>query len=127
MGLRCYRLSPLMIAASRTSASVQPARNQHDDQIVCPQPRDMMCATGRTLMADHAADFLDRPSLVTPNVAPPGGLPELLKDVFAGGLAGMLAGIVFIGFGSRVVMRALALLNPNSRGLLTDNDNVIGE
>ena len=56
-----------------------------------------------------------------------GGLPELLRDVFSGGLAGVIAGIVFLGAGSRLVMRAAAVLNPDRHGLITENENVIGE
>jgi hypothetical protein len=55
------------------------------------------------------------------------GLLRLAHDTFSGGLAGLIAGLVFLGLGSRLVMRASALLSPDSTGLLTENDNVVGE
>lgn len=57
----------------------------------------------------------------------PLGLAALLRDLFRGGLAGLLCGVVFFGFGSRVVMRLSAMLNPERRGILTENGNVVGE
>jgi hypothetical protein len=51
----------------------------------------------------------------------------LLASFFRGGLAGVLASVLFLGMGSRVVMRISALLNPDARGFLTDNENVVGE
>ncbi|HEY4685432.1 MAG TPA: hypothetical protein VII57_05230 [Dehalococcoidia bacterium] len=51
----------------------------------------------------------------------------LFRDIFRGGLAGLLAGILILGLGSRVVMRVVALLNPEAKGLITDNENVVGE
>jgi hypothetical protein len=51
----------------------------------------------------------------------------LERDLFRGGLAGTIAGVVFVGAGSRIVMRISALLNPEMRGVLTDNENVIGD
>ena len=78
-------------------------------------------------MAKLPADTFDSRNEAAPSSVSAGGLPTLLRDVFSGGLAGLTAGIVFIGAGSRLVMRGVALLNPDSRGLITDNENVIGE
>jgi hypothetical protein len=50
-----------------------------------------------------------------------------VRYVLSGGLAGVLAGIVFLGLGSRAVMRISALLNPDAGGILTENGNRIGE
>jgi hypothetical protein len=55
------------------------------------------------------------------------GLTALVRHVFAGGLAGTLAGIVCLGLGSRLAMRIAALLDPSARGALTENDNIVGE
>ncbi|HXV33369.1 MAG TPA: hypothetical protein VD769_05105 [Gaiellaceae bacterium] len=41
--------------------------------------------------------------------------------------AGLLVGIVVAGLGSRVVMRLLALADPDARGIITENGNVVGE
>ena len=54
------------------------------------------------------------------------GVFALLRDVFRGGLAGVIAGVICLGVGSRVVMRVAALLDPDQHGRLTDNGNVIG-
>ena len=54
------------------------------------------------------------------------GVFALLRDVFRGGLAGAIAGVICLGVGSRVVMRVAALLDPDQHGRLTDNGNVIG-
>ncbi|HEU0074936.1 MAG TPA: hypothetical protein VFS30_13120 [Dehalococcoidia bacterium] len=51
----------------------------------------------------------------------------LLVDIFRGGLAGTLAGVLFLGAGGRIVMRISALLNPDARGFLTESENVVGE
>ena len=53
-------------------------------------------------------------------------LYTLLAYVFRGGLAATLASVLFLGIGSRVVMRISALLNTDSRGLITENENVVG-
>jgi hypothetical protein len=46
----------------------------------------------------------------------------------AGSLAaGLLVGIVVAGFGSRLVMRLLALADPDAEGVLTENGNRVGE
>ena len=50
----------------------------------------------------------------------------LFRSIFCGGLAGLLAGVVFLGIGSRLAMRVVALLNPEARGTLTDAEQVVG-
>ena len=78
-------------------------------------------------MANLPPEAPDSRDQGAPSSAAAGGLPVLLRDVFSGGFAGLIAGIVFLGAGSRLVMRGVALLNPDSRGLVTDNENVVGE
>jgi hypothetical protein len=56
-----------------------------------------------------------------------GGLTALARYLFAGGLAGLIAGIVVLGAGSRIVMRVSFLLDPEAEGSITENGNVIGE
>lgn len=86
-----------------------------------------MLRNGRSLIANLPHDAPDSRDEAAVNSIAAGGLSELLRDVFSGGLAGLIAGLVFLGVGSRLVMRAVALLNPDSRSLITDNGNVIGE
>jgi hypothetical protein len=81
----------------------------------------------RFLIANLPVDALASRDVAASESPAAAGLPELLRDVFSGGLAGLIAGIVFLGAGSRLVMRGVALLNPNSRGLIMDNGNVVGE
>ena len=50
-----------------------------------------------------------------------------MRHLFCGGLAGLLSGVVFLGLGSRLVMRIAAILDPAAEGLATDNGNVVGE
>jgi hypothetical protein len=54
-------------------------------------------------------------------------LYSLIVDIFRGGLAGTLAGVLFLGLGARIVMRISALLNPEAEGAITDNENIVGE
>lgn len=54
-------------------------------------------------------------------------LYALFADIFRGGLAGTLAGVLFLGVGSRIVMRISALLNPDAKGVVTENGNVVGD
>lgn len=56
-----------------------------------------------------------------------GRLAEPLRDIARGGLAGLLTGILVAGVGGRVVMRAAAMLVPESAGRFTENGNRIGE
>jgi hypothetical protein len=56
-----------------------------------------------------------------------GRLAEPLRDIARGGLAGLLTGILVAGIGGRIVMRAAALLVPESAGQFTENGNRIGE
>ena len=50
----------------------------------------------------------------------------LFRSIFCGGLAGFLAGVVFLGIGSRVAMRIVALFNPEAEGTLTDAEEIVG-
>jgi hypothetical protein len=69
-----------------------------------------------------------RPTLdVSTNRLSLGRLGEPVRDIARGGLAGLLTGILVAGIGGRAVMRAAALLVPESAGQLTDNGNRIGE
>ena len=54
------------------------------------------------------------------------GLLFLARYLFCGGLAGTIAGIVFLGAGSRIVMRLAFLLDPEEEGAITENGNTIG-
>ncbi len=54
-------------------------------------------------------------------------LYAFMRNIFRGGLAGSIAGVLFLGLGSRAVMRISALLNPEAKGILTENENPIGE
>jgi hypothetical protein len=56
----------------------------------------------------------------------PTGLQFLARYLFCGGVAGTIAGIVFLGAGSRIVMRLAFLLDPEEEGALTENGNTIG-
>ena len=49
----------------------------------------------------------------------------LFRRVFCGGIGGVLAGILFLGIGSRIVMRVVALLNPEAKGTLTDAEQIV--
>ena len=52
---------------------------------------------------------------------------EVVREVAIGGLAGMLGGILVVGFGGRIFMRIVAAIDPTSIGLLTSNGNRIGD
>ena len=41
--------------------------------------------------------------------------------------AGLVVGLVVAGLGSRLVMRLLAIADPDARGIITENGNVVGE
>ena len=60
-------------------------------------------------------------------VEPQIGVLAVLRYLFCGGFAGVLAGILFLGAGARIVMRISALLDPEAAGTITENGNVIGE
>ena len=47
--------------------------------------------------------------------------------IFSGGVAGVISGILFIGIGSRLAMRIVAMLNPDLTGALTDSEAVVGQ
>ena len=50
----------------------------------------------------------------------------LSRSIFSGGLAGLLAGILFLGIGSRLAMRIVAILNPENAGTRTDAGEIVG-
>ena len=52
---------------------------------------------------------------------------EVVREIAIGGLAGMLGGILVVGFGGRIFMRIVAAIDPTSIGLLTSNGNRIGD
>ncbi len=56
-----------------------------------------------------------------------GLLPEVVRDIARGGIAGLLAGIVVAGLGGRIVMRLAAIMVPASDGRFTENGNQIGD
>ncbi len=56
-----------------------------------------------------------------------GRFAKPMRDIARGGLAGLLTGLLVVGIGGRIVMRAAALLVPEAAGRLTDNGNQIGE
>lgn len=60
-------------------------------------------------------------------IATTGRLADILRDVARGGLAGLLTGLIIVGPGGRLVMRAAALLEPSAIGRFTENGNRIGE
>ncbi len=51
----------------------------------------------------------------------------LFRSIFCGGLAGILAGVVFLGIGSRIFMRVVTLLNAETEGALTDAGQLVGD
>ena len=53
--------------------------------------------------------------------------PEFARDVFSGGFAGALAGFVFLGIGSRLLMRFVAVLNPIPARVMTENGAIAGD
>jgi hypothetical protein len=54
-------------------------------------------------------------------------LATVLRDIARGGLAGLLAGVLVGGVGGRIVMSALAVLNPDAAGARTENGEEIGQ
>lgn len=50
----------------------------------------------------------------------------LFHSIFCGALAGFLAGFVVLGFGSRLAMRVVAMLNTEAKGTLTDAGETVG-
>ncbi len=52
---------------------------------------------------------------------------EITRDIAIGGLASLIAGILVVGVGGRLVMRLIAALNPEATGLLTTAGATIGE
>ena len=50
----------------------------------------------------------------------------LLRDMFSGGLAGLVSGVLVLGIGSRLAMRVVTLLNSEFKGALTDAEQVVG-
>jgi hypothetical protein len=78
-------------------------------------------------MLDHGELAAPPPQVVSLGGNVQAGVLRLAHDAFSGGLAGLLAGLAVLGLGSRLVMRVSALLSPDSKGTLTDNDNIVGE
>ncbi|MEO5940266.1 MAG: hypothetical protein ABIQ76_05200 [Candidatus Limnocylindrales bacterium] len=52
---------------------------------------------------------------------------EIVRDIAIGGIASLIAGILVVGVGGRLVMRVIAALNPEATGLLTTAGATIGE
>jgi hypothetical protein len=52
---------------------------------------------------------------------------EVVREIAIGGLAGLLGGVLVVGFGGRIFMRIVAAIDPTSIGLLTSNGNRIGD
>jgi hypothetical protein len=52
---------------------------------------------------------------------------SIVRDIARAALAGLIVGVVVLGGGGRVVMRLIAMLDPSSLGLLTENGNRIGD
>ena len=51
----------------------------------------------------------------------------LMRRIAIGGLAGGIAGVVVLGVGARLVMFVSRLLHPEAVGLITENNNRIGQ
>lgn len=51
---------------------------------------------------------------------------DVLRDIVRGGLAAVVAGMVVLGLGGRVVMRVAAAVNPDATGLRTEAGEVVG-
>ena len=49
------------------------------------------------------------------------------RYLFSGAIAGVMAGVIFLGLGSRIVMRIVALLNPDVDGAITGAEAVVGD
>lgn len=54
-------------------------------------------------------------------------LGPVLREVVATALAGLVTGILVLGLGGRLVMRAATLLDPDAIGRFTENGNRIGD
>lgn len=52
--------------------------------------------------------------------------PQILRDVSVGGIASLIAGIVVLGLGGRLVMFISRLLHPDAIGRFTENGNEVG-
>src|SRR3954447_22001368 len=55
------------------------------------------------------------------------GIAGVLREIARGGIAGAIAGSAVGGLGGRLVMRAVAMLHPDSVGAFTENGNRIGD
>lgn len=55
------------------------------------------------------------------------GLAVWLRSLGGCLAAGLIVGIVVAGFGSRLVMRLLAVADPDAEGVITENGNRVGE
>jgi hypothetical protein len=55
------------------------------------------------------------------------GVVAVLRSLGGCLAAGLVVGIVVAGLGSRLVMRLLAVADPDARGIITENGNVVGD
>lgn len=55
------------------------------------------------------------------------GVVAVLRSLGGCLAAGLVVGIVVAGLGSRPVMRLLAVADPDARGIITENGNVVGD
>jgi hypothetical protein len=50
-----------------------------------------------------------------------------MSNAFQAGLAGTIAGVLFVGIGGRIIMRISGAINPERAGAITESENVVGE
>lgn len=55
------------------------------------------------------------------------GLHEITREIARGGLAGVITGVLVAGIGGRLAMRLSGLIDPSSRGDMTDAGAIVGE
>lgn len=67
------------------------------------------------------------PSPVTMGAWVASALGPMLREIVAAALAGLVTGIVVLGIGGRLIMRAATLLDPAAIGRFTENGNRIGD
>jgi hypothetical protein len=61
-----------------------------------------------------------------PLATEPPSVPRALGVLASGNLAGLNAGLIAGGIGSRLAMRVLALTSPDAQGSITEADEVVG-
>ncbi|MCA9829289.1 MAG: hypothetical protein KC495_02350 [Dehalococcoidia bacterium] len=54
-------------------------------------------------------------------------LYAIMTRAFQAGLAGTIAGVIFVGIGGRIAMRISGAINPEQAGAVTDSQNVVGD